>query len=473
MRRLDEVSYSDLTPLGEVLKRHLGKSRFIHFSKQKDRFGINPKAHHGDPPGVYFYPVDWLWNHEDFHDHQQFGANWPYYIICEINFASRGLDLNDVSHDEIRALGEQNGWFSDYQQYEHWTQLRHGDGQKMWEFLKRRNQHASLAPVLRKEEEKGQRWLSSLKGIGWIKDTRGIIHSNEPEQLCAIDPRVIRLIESGEQPSIDQHEWEKWSYWQHAVRTLFERLKTNHGGSVVWRDKKPKWVVDGDNWSFSVEYNDKFAMSGLRMEWRTGRATESGRISAREMRDDTLDGVMGRIEKRLEEVKAFDGNDLNFQPIIGMEKAQELFDSFFVDPPTPSYEISNAHSIIWLDSTRTRGKPPVKTTLTVRVSDKDVNLGTNVEVNGVRVATTNGSPETFAEDFWKSLETYSKSVTKYHPDADHYKRLSPDLWEPYLGWLFIQTGLTVLQQYEDAFVNHRNLRELYGQFDRIFSRVTW
>jgi hypothetical protein len=298
MHRLDEVSYADLTPLGACLKKHLGKNRFIHFSKQKDRLSFNPKAFHGDPPGVYFYPVDWLWNHEDFHDHQQFGTNWPYYWIAEIDFNCAGLDLDTLTHEEVRAVGRAQRLVPALSEFralasaqEHWRPL--------WEFLKNRNAMTKLPD----RESEGIRWLKSLKGIAWIKDSHWVIHSNEPEQLCAIDPRVIRLIESGTQPRIEQHDWEHLPYWKHALTTLFTTLQDKAWRAHHLEEQDPSWEVTGDNWSFLVEWAPAFALTGLRISWRTGRATDTDRISARFMRDSTMEEIVEKIEGKLQAVK--------------------------------------------------------------------------------------------------------------------------------------------------------------------------
>lgn len=476
MQRIDEVSFADLTPLGECLKRHLGKNRFIHFTKTPNKLGVNVGKHHLDPPGVYFYPVDWLWEHEDFHDGQQFATNWPYFYIVEIDFSRPGIDLSNISERDIEELGRKNGWLDEYDDFQPNYQLRNGPAQKMWDVLKSMNGNAHQVNQgwIEKRNANAMTWLQAFKGMAWIRDRNGIILSHEPEQVCVMDPRCMRLVESGSQNTVHQHDWEKWSYWSHAVPKMLNQLQQKHGGQVTWKYKRPKWSVSGEDWSFSIEWSDSFSMSGLLMQWRTGRAVDGSRISTRVMKDTSYEGVLEIVEDRLSICHNFDGNDLTFDAVMDPHEATATLGNLVVDPLSLEYEyeIDNNYKSIRVFARRVRGKPPVSTSMRIHVRE-EVTLTLDVEVNGNRVVNVSGTPENFEEHFWKALEMYGKSISHFHPDSDHYKHFSKEEWPQFLGWLFRQTGLKVLEKYDEAFSNTRNLRHLYGQIDWIFSRVGW
>jgi hypothetical protein len=477
MRRLNEVSFADLTPLGESLKRHLGQNRYIHFTKgiqlpqQRSpagpaKIGINPKKHHLDPPGVYFYPVDWLWNHEDFHDHQQFATNWPNWIIAELDLTSKGLDLSAISEKEIEALGERNGWLEEYKSFEPNYSPRNGVAENMWDVLKSLNQRQGAARL---------QWLRSLRGLNWVKDTKGIILSNEPHQVCAINPRIIRIVESGKQPMIHQHEWEEYSYWRYALSKLFTTLEKEHGGKITWKNKFPTWKVAGENWSFALSWRDSWSMRGLVMEWQYGRSQDTSSISTRVMRDTRFDQLKEMIEERLLDVKNTTGDDIQFSSMISPIQAEELINKMMFEAGEAEFEVFNKDRFLRASVKRKEGKKPeIETEFSVGVSDTEVWITCNITINGNRIFNLGkASPDEFEDKFWKAFKAYSENIVGYAPTYDSPKRINENEWTAFLGWLFVRTGLFVFEDFENAYYEFENKSHLYGQINYTFDRVRW
>jgi hypothetical protein len=470
MHRLDEISFADLSPLGDFLKSHLGKNRYIHFSKgvfdeklnkTVKKVGINTKKHHLDPPGVYFYPVDWLWNHEDFHDNQQFAVNWPFYYISEIDFSRPGIDLSTITDAEIEELGARNGWLDEYHAYNPNYQLRGGNPQKMWEVLKTLNQ--------RSDANARKTWLQSLRGMAWIKDRNGIILSHEPEQVCVVDPRAMRLVESGEQPMIHSHEWETWKYWQRPFTTVLKTLEQSHGGRIVWHSKKPTYEVTGPDWHFTVSWVDG-GWGGIRWAQRTGRATDSDTISTNKLKNLSIDEIIAKIEEKLALCQTFDGDDLLFKPVASPAEIEQIISSYVSRSKAPTWEIMNAHKFLRAECTNTSGVPPCFSNFAVGADEKEIWIMATIKVNNQLVASIGKiRPKDFEEKFMLALDTYCPGK----PGSGHSREFEPEEWEPFLGWMFIHTGFKIFEKYQEKFTRYRNIHELYGQIQWVFSRVGW
>jgi hypothetical protein len=470
MHRLDEISFADLTPLGEFLKSHLGKNRYIHFSKgvfdeklgkTVAKMGINPKKSHLDPPGVYFYPVDWLWEHEDFHDHEQYATDWPYYFVCEIDFSMPGIDLDTITDAEIEELGARNGWLEDYRSYNPNYQLRGGNAQKMWEIMKSLNQQSDRIPRLT--------WLRSLKGVAWIKDINGIILSNEPEQVCVINPRALTIVDTGSQTQIQSQEWQTWKYWKLPFTKILDTLVDRHGGQIIWHRKLPTYEVSGPGWHFTAAWAEGH-WGGIRWSIRTGRATDGDTIGTSKIRDHNLSDIVALLEEKLALCQNFDGNDLQFNPIASTAQIEQIIADHVYRPAQPEWEIMNSHKFMRAETSRTSGVPPCHSSFVVGADEETVWLMATVKVNGQLVASISKTAvEKFEESFLLAMKTYCPG----QPGSAEHRTFEPEEWEPFLGWLFTHTGLKIFEPYEDKFSRMRNIRELYGQIQWVFSRVGW
>jgi hypothetical protein len=162
LNTLFEVDFYDRSPLTAVLKRSRGK--WIHFSKgapnrsyrnaklepepdkpdyynraktkqyQRDvrtvarrnaiqpvpKIGVNPQSFWSDPRGVYCYPVDWLLSgHERILSGNQYGMDFRYYYICDINLNdANGVNLGTITWEQVEAIAARNGWLEQMRTFE-------------------------------------------------------------------------------------------------------------------------------------------------------------------------------------------------------------------------------------------------------------------------------------------------------------------------------------------------------------------
>ena len=275
---LFEVDFYDRSPLTAVLKRHRGK--WIHFSKgapnrsyrdaklepeperpayydraknkqyQRDllrvarrnaiqpvpKIGINPRSIWQDPSGVYCYPVDWLLSgHERIMSGNQYGMNFPYYYICEIKLDDpNGVNLGTITWDQIEAIAARNGWleplraFRELPPAEQKAQLfgyARPDlpGSFFWHFIDRMVKDGKMT------------WTKAYRGVSYVRDPNlSIIHSNEPNQILVLDPRILKVVEMGDnrhpvQAYSSQNEMDQW---MHALLTILKTVRGEVGGAV-------------------------------------------------------------------------------------------------------------------------------------------------------------------------------------------------------------------------------------------------
>lgn len=452
--RIDEVRFSDLTPLGDCLRRHYGKGRYVHFSKQNKRLGVNTKAHHMDPKGVYFYPVDYLLDSHKFEKGDQWATNWPYWFIVDIDFSLPGLNLDTLTMAEVDALAERNGWRDldlEVSKYSPWNiEKKDSVAKDTWQYLKAINQQ-------------GWTWAKTLRGLSWVKDSHGVIMSYEPEQVCVMNPRSMKLIETGQQDELHSGNDEKWIYWRRPITMVFNNMANKHGGQVVWKNKMPTLFVDGENWQFKVRFDEHWGGSRLVVETRMGRAED--RHTIEKLRHYEIYTLQEKLESMLEPCKNFDGNDMRFDSFMTEGQVKEWLASQFTTPLSLEWQISNSTHMMWGTHRSVAGHPAVSVECRVGVDDDDAWVKLDLRIANNLFVAINGVPLNELEDhFWKNLEVISNVREDFEEEG---------LWEKFLGWVAHYSGLKFLEPYEEKFLNGRDKGELYGQIQRSFRRVGW
>lgn len=228
---LCEFNWFEASPLIRALRKHAGKNRWVHFS-DIDKMGINPHKKHRDPNGVYFYPVDWILSEKDGDGHQitygsLYGLNKEYFFVAEINPVDQ-LYLPGMTKKLATQIAKKNGWWdalslsSSFQ-----NSPKENIPYQFWKFVS--------AYV---NQGRGT-WGQVLKGYKSILDNEGLIHPSEESQICAIDPRVIKLVDKGYIPYIDEHK-EYFSYWKTTIMKICENVAKKYDGTLSWMDKTPR-----------------------------------------------------------------------------------------------------------------------------------------------------------------------------------------------------------------------------------------
>lgn len=453
--RLDEFKFSDLTPLGEALRRHYGKGRYIHFSRQNKRLGVNTKAHHMDPKGVYFYPVDWLWDSNKFQKGDQWATNWPYWFIVEVDFSRPGLNLDTLTLPQVEMLAHTNGWSDvdlEVSRHAPWAVEQQSSVAKdTWMYLKAINQL-------------GWTWAKTLRGLGWVKDSNGVIMSYEPEQVCVMDPRAMKLIESGQQDELHAGNENKWEYFRRPVTMVMNQMADKHGGKVVWKNKMPTLVIAGDDWRYTVEFDQSWRGAALIVNIRLGRAED--RHTVDRLHHYEIDTLQEKLETFLEACQNYSGNDLQFTPHMDEQAVEAWIKSKLTQRPNIDWKISNSTHVMWATHNDSAGSPPVNLEFMVGTDDDDAWAKVNLRINDNLFIAMSGFPlDEFEDKFWENIERFSHDKKQDFEDEG--------LWEKFLGWVGHYSGLAILEPYEEKFLNSYDKGELYGQIQRSFRRVGW
>lgn len=388
---LTEVDWYEKSPLPAILRRYSDK--WIHFSRgapnrivpkpyrtpepdlglppadreralrraqRRDasyrvpKIGINPVvgmtsdtqherqqwASHHDPGGVYGYKCSFLLTGTDrMKSGQQYGLDMPYYYIFDVNMTSNGVDLGKVTWEQVEDIAERNGWseplgtFFRLSPEAQKKQFPHGrpehPGWMLWNFVDR---------LVRDNEIT---WNKAFKGLDYIYDPNlSIIHSNEPEQIVVFNPKVIKVITSGENKPYRDHESDKPETWDHALRTILKTLRGEFGGTLAWQDKKPTLTFTAGAATFTVATGWTWGTPKLSLDYRQGRAVGHSSVGGDDFRSLSIEQIVAKVRAWVEPV-ARRKSDLLFTPALSEGLAQRLL-RLAADPPlTFATEIRN------------------------------------------------------------------------------------------------------------------------------------
>src|SRR5437762_1390454 len=103
LRAIREAAWHETYPAAEYLARY--PHRFVHFS-DVPKLGVNPSKSHRDPPGIYFYPNQWLLdNYRGF----QYGLVSPYAFIASIQTRAKGVvNLGRMTRAQALTIARAN-----------------------------------------------------------------------------------------------------------------------------------------------------------------------------------------------------------------------------------------------------------------------------------------------------------------------------------------------------------------------------
>lgn len=250
---LNEVTFYDTSSIMPLLKKYHDK--WIHFSNGVDgkpHLGINYNVTvHGDPKGIYFYPISWLLsNQQRVKDTTQYGLGMKYFYICDIKLnPNSGIDLSTMTWSEFFKIAKENKWYDDYEKFINLPEDK-------LKYLLPRNMKitdpASMFWKFIKINDKNLSREKALKNVDWIFDKYAIINEHEPEQLLVRKPSLIKIIISGEmqnKPSID-----KWKYF---LKNIFGKLDELYNGHITWKNKLPTYSFSIDNHNFKIEISER------------------------------------------------------------------------------------------------------------------------------------------------------------------------------------------------------------------------
>ena len=177
---------------------------YVHFSNiPRGDMKLSLKPAHSDPIGIYAFPKKYVLN-EQASNHGWFGT--PYVYVFKLNPTAKILNLSTLSVDEANDMLEKMG-IKEYTSRPMWRRMDLSKGGALlW--------HTMHAYITENRYSKNITWNKLFKKAGdydvVMDDGSGIIFSAEPFQICVMNPSVIEVVKSIENP-INLYQQKVWN----------------------------------------------------------------------------------------------------------------------------------------------------------------------------------------------------------------------------------------------------------------------
>lgn len=292
------------------------------------KLGVNPHSQWRDPKGIYFYPIDFLLTATDrIATGNQYGLDAQYYYIADLNLNDpNGVNLGTMTWEQVTVIAKRNGW---YDRMEEFRQMPPEEQKKnlfsyahpelpgsfFWHFIDRMVKDGKMT------------WGKAYRGVSYIRDPNlSIIHNNEPDQVLVLAPRLIKVIELGENKSPVRGEAsDELSHWWHAMMAVIKQIRGEYGGDLTWMKKRPtlKFTKGYGHFELTVPTRSETMQIGLNLDVTYGRAYDQIHLGYDTFRKESVDAIVERLHKHIEQIAARK-NDLLFTPILPIDAAKRM-----------------------------------------------------------------------------------------------------------------------------------------------------
>ena len=283
-----------------------------------------------DPKGVYFYPVNWLLSGpERLLSGGQHALDYRYYYVVDLNLNDpNGVNLGTITWPEIEAIAKRNGWFESMEEFRKQPidvqkkQLFHYSrpelpGSFFWHFVDRMVKDGKIT------------WAKAYRGVSFVRDPNlSIIHSNEPDQVLVLDPRIIKIIDFGENknPIKWGEDSDKLKTWLHGLMAIIKQVRGEYGGELTWKNKLPT-LTFGKGWGKFIltipERSSALGDVGLSLSYTYGRAYDSMYVGYKDLSNQSVDQIVQTIRNRVDQTAKLK-SDLLFKPVITIEEGKKI-----------------------------------------------------------------------------------------------------------------------------------------------------
>lgn len=470
---LNEVEYQYRTRLWSDIRQYVGKGYFIHFG-QTPKMGVRVQGKfHSDPHGVYFYNLDWLVKHPRFAEGEQFGTNWPYWTIVEREPDDHGIIFSRLSWDDLEQLSRQQQW-PNFEQWEraHYEKMRpphNSPAGLFWDYIK------ACSPMSRGGKDLPTQ-ARALKGISFIEDDgMGIIHGGEPYQMVLFDPRIIRVIATGNQgnPADDK----LMNGHRFAFMELLKKLRGEYGGSIEWNRKLPTLTFDVNGANFRLTWFPSGWDAKLRMETKWGRAQKTYTFNEGQFHIKSMDEVYGFFNDIVKKTAALakKKHDLFFTPVVTEKEAIAGVKSIAEGDFTLHTEIDNDHHqmTVYANKKITLGKRDLSTMIYCINGDDKLRYAVNVKIGDHTIISARVSDDP-GEIVADAKENFDQSLQYVHPNNDGYTRkfYYADEYRAFVGMVAELSGIKgLVDAYADEVVawrDYQNKDEIYRDLARLY-----
>lgn len=423
MQKINEVELRYKSRLIDQLEKYKGQGLWVHFILSKDekgkvinKFGINPHPDHGDPAGIYFYYLDWLLDHPNFLQGDQYATERNNWVVVRLKPDATGIDLGKVRPERLlNILGVEN-------------EDEHIDSELFWKVL---NHRADKNAV--------------LSGIPYILDPNlGIIHWNEPYQLLVRDVRCIAIVDRGTQykggpDKIHSRNVRDGEMVENNIVVEFlKEVRKLYGGNIVWKDREPSLAFSHSGAEFVITSPNRYSRY-IAMECRWGRAHHNTSVPLSNYTDTTksMQSLVDYFTKTIEQVSQYAKRekDMFFTPKVSEREIITGIKSITRSPVKITTEIRNDSSLLQVFAEREyqEGKAALVSRIVVTTRTDSIEWSAYIKINqyhmlSVSATTLDGLVQKIPMDITSRLADFSKGGYGRYFYYDEDK-------EAFVGWM--------------------------------------
>lgn len=231
---VNEMIWDDRFEAAKQARRY--PRAWIHFGNI-NKIGVNPSKGHRDPPGIYFYPIRFLFSAEA--SLSQYATEYAYYFICRFKRNANIINLGKLTMDEALRIAAANGWIDTFREVIANPKMLADQKVRVPPPRAMRRPGGLFYMTLDYlANVENKPWLPMLRGCHGIYDPGyGIISGGETAQAVVFGRQWFDVLQSGE--NIDHENRE----YANIIRKIAEEV----GGKFYFMNKVPtiEAVIDG------------------------------------------------------------------------------------------------------------------------------------------------------------------------------------------------------------------------------------
>lgn len=251
---LTEMLWDDRYEAAKVARQY--PRAWIHFS-HINKIGVNPQKQHHDPPGIYFYPVSFLFS--DRSSLSQFATEYEYFFIVRFKKTANIINLGKITMEDVTRIATANNWVDDLREIMAHPELLAKQGQPMEKRLLRRPGGMFYAAIDYLANIKHRPWLGLLKGCDGLYDPGyGFISAGETAQAVVFGRQHFTIVAQGDNVDHGEREYAK----------ILQQVAGELGGRFYYHNKEPIADFANDGRPFRITLRLNWGMIELALYQR-------------------------------------------------------------------------------------------------------------------------------------------------------------------------------------------------------------
>jgi len=216
---LIEAEYKDVRNTYKDLMDYLEKTPddvFVNFSdRPKGLFVASKKTSHYDPIGIYGFGKEYMQRKDN--SNQGFWS-MPYITVFKLKPDAKALDLNTITVDATKQMLQKMDIEDYIEKPYHRKPVDASGGALLWNTMEKY--------IATNRLHKNTAWNALFKKIevDAIRDTKSIIHYNEPDQIIVLNPSKAEIVKTIEKPL---------NIWQQKIQKQIYDLLTELGNKYL------------------------------------------------------------------------------------------------------------------------------------------------------------------------------------------------------------------------------------------------